>query len=68
VNWKLYLNCGFNCNRWTFCPLGSQHQNTSIAVLTVIDGFFAREVEKCPGRAREGDECPRQGLGRGWLG
>jgi len=27
-------------------------------ILTAIDGFFAREVEKCPwgpGRAREGD-------------
>jgi len=29
--------------------------------LTTIDGFFAREVEKCPARAREGDECPWQG-------
>jgi len=31
-----------------FCPFGSQHQNMSIAVLTAIDGFFAREVEKSP--------------------
>jgi len=24
-------------------------------ILTAIDGFFAREVKKCPRRARKGD-------------